>query len=211
MKHIKVEQGTIEWHEARYRKIGGSTSKGLFVKSDTLLIDLVSQFLEEFEESDGFTSDAMERGNELEPFALEELKKYTGLDFINWGWLQCEEIPLLGISPDGMTKDQKNSCEIKCPQRKKHTQTILSDDIPSDNLHQCLHYFTVNPKLENHYFASFRPECDVKPLFVKKLTRDSVITFGAKSNTIAEWVKVSKAHAIALQEEINKTIESLKF
>lgn len=50
MKHIDVIQGTIEWHEARYRKIGGSTSKGLFVKSDTLMIDLVGQFLEDYED-----------------------------------------------------------------------------------------------------------------------------------------------------------------
>lgn len=215
MKRINVQQGTIEWHEARYRKIGGSTSKGLFVNSDTLLIEMLGQFIEDFDHEDGFISDAMERGNELEPYAIEELNKYTGLEFNSVGWLQCEEIPLLGISPDGITDDNKFSCETKCPQRKKHTETIIADEIPLDHLHQCLHYFTVNPELEKHYFVSFRPENTIKPLFVKELTRDSIINLGTKAKpvnkSIYEWVAIAKGKAIELQLKIDKTIKQLEF
>ena len=60
MKRIEVQQGTIEWHECRFRKIGGSTSKQLFVKSDTLKIDLVGRMLEDFEDEDSYTSADME-------------------------------------------------------------------------------------------------------------------------------------------------------
>ena len=215
MKRIEIEQGTIEWFEARYRKIGGSTSKGLFVKGDTLMLEMLGQHLEEFEPEDGFTSADMARGTELEPYALEELKKYTGIEFKSAGWLQCEEIPLLGISPDGITDDDLYSCEIKCPARKRHTETIVNDAIPLDNLHQCLHYFTVNPKLEKHYFVSFRPENDIKPLFVKELTRDSVINLGTKAKpvekTIFEWVAIAKGKAIELQLRIDEEIEKLEF
>lgn len=210
-----IEQGTIEWHEARYRKIGGSTSKGLFVKGDTLMIDLLGQFLEDFEHEDGFVSDAMERGNELEEYAVRALNEYTGLQFNATGWLQCEEIPLLGISPDGITEDNLYSCETKCPGRKKHTETILSNEIPLDYLHQCLHYFTVNPYLEKHFFVSFRPENTVKSLFVKELTRESEINLGTKARpvikTVSEWVEIAKEKAIALQERIDSKIKELEF
>ena len=215
MKRIEVQQGTIEWHECRFRKIGGSTSKQLFVKSDTLKIDLVGRMLEDFEDEDSYTSADMDRGNELEPNARKELNKYTSLEFKEVGWLQCEEIPLLGISPDGITDDNKISCEIKCPGRKKHTETILLDAIPLDNLHQCLHYFTINPDLEIHFFASFRPENKIKPLFVKRITRQTEINLGTKSRpvlkTVQEWVLIAKEKAKLLQIEVDKSIEQLQF
>jgi len=157
----------------------------------------------------------MARGNLLEPFAVDELNKYTGLEFNDAGWLQCEEIPLLGISPDGITNDNKFSCEIKCPARKKHTETILKDAIPLDNLHQCLHYFVINPELEKHYFASYRPENKIKPLFVKELTNDSIINLGTIKKpqllTIKEWVEIAKQHAKELQISIDESIKQLEF
>ncbi|MEG7750696.1 YqaJ viral recombinase family protein, partial [Listeria monocytogenes] len=74
-----------------------------------------SQREEDFEfEADTFESDAMQRGNDLEPFAREYLNKYTGLEFKQTGWLQSEENELLGISPDGITDCNRFSCEIKC-------------------------------------------------------------------------------------------------
>ena len=175
MKIINVKQGTPEWHETRYRKIGGTLSSGLFKKTDTLKLSLLGQFLEEFEDVDNYISADMERGNELEPYALKEAIKYTGLNFINAGWLQCEEISILGISPDGITADQKHAVEIKCPASKKHIETILNGGIPLDNIHQCLHYFTINPKLESLTFVSFRPENKLKPLYCNTITRDSEI------------------------------------
>ena len=44
-----IVQGTAEWHQVRYGKIGGSLCKGLFVKSDTLLIEILSKLTEDFE------------------------------------------------------------------------------------------------------------------------------------------------------------------
>jgi len=210
-----LKQGTQEWHETRYRKIGGSTSKSLFIKSDTLKIDLIGQFLEDFEDVDNFTSADMDRGNELEPYAVIELNKYTGLEFKDAGWLQSKEISLIGISPDGITDDDFYSCEIKCPGRNKHTKTMLLNEIPLDNIHQCLHYFTINPKLKKHFFASFRPENKIKPLFVKTMERDTLINLGTEKRpvlkTVDEWVEISKENARQLQIDIDSDIESLQF
>lgn len=215
MKIINVKQGTPEWHETRYRKVGGTLSKGLFTKGDTLKLDLLGQFLEDFEEIDNYISADMERGNELEPYALKEAIKYTGLKFINAGWLQCEEISILGISPDGITADQKHAVEIKCPASKKHIETILNGGIPLDNIHQCIHYFTINPKLESLTFVSFRPENKIKPLYCETITRDSEINLGTKARpvimTVNNAVEVAKAKAIELENEIKESIKQLEF
>lgn len=204
-----IVQGTEEWHKIRYGKIGGSTSAGLQVKSTTLLDDILSQRLEPFSLDDdgGFENAAMRRGNELEPAARKEMSAYTGIEFLECGWLQCEDIPLFGISPDGITKDFKTECEIKCPSAKKHTTTVREGIIPLDHTNQILHSFTVNPHLKKKFFGSFRPESEV-PLFVVEVTRNSALDLGTKAKpnvkTISEWVKEFKGLGMSLEAELQK-------
>lgn len=192
----EIEQGSEEWHAIKWGKIGGTLSKGLFVKSDTLLIEILSQLLESFDFIESFTSDAMDRGNELEPEAREYLNQYTGLKFEQYGWLQSEENELLGISPDGMTSDETKACEIKCFGRKKHLEVLLSQEIPLDYISQCIHYFTVNPKLEKLYFIAYRPEAPKH--FIKELTRESILNFGTKAKTNS--LTIQTASELALKE-----------
>jgi predicted phage-related endonuclease len=209
----EIEQGSFEWFQMKWGKIGGTLSKGLFVKSDTLLIEILSQRIEEFEPEESFTSDAMQRGNDLEPFAVEYLEQYTGVKFNKTGWLQCEENELLGISPDGISDDETLGCEVKCFGRKKHTEVLISQEIPSDNIHQVLHYFTVNPKLKKLYFIAFRPESTGH--FIKEIERSTEIDLGTKSKpkvkTVQEWVEIALIEAHLLLEEIKIQEEKLKF
>jgi putative phage-type endonuclease len=209
-----IIQGTHEWHECRWGKIGGSIAKGLFIKSDTLMLDVLAEYSEQYQFSDSYSSPAMERGNELEPEARYALEQYTGITFHSVGWLQSVDIPLLGISPDGLTEDETIACELKCPSSKKHIVTCLEDEIPLDYIHQCVHYFTVNPKLEKLYFVSYRPEA-IKPLFVKILLRTDSVNLGTKSKpvikTVQEWVEIAKAEAIEINKQINEAINKLSF
>lgn len=208
-----IEQGSLEWLELKWAKIGGTLAKGLLIKSDTLFLDILSQSLEEFEPNDGFTNDAMERGTELEPFAVEYVEKYSGLKFVHTGWLQSERNKLIGISPDGITEDETIAVETKCFGRKKHTSIILLNEIPLENIPQAIHYFTVNDKLTKLYWCSFRTE-SVKN-FVKELTLESEVNVGTKSKpkimTIKEARDYSLKSANELDIRIDKTIEELKF
>lgn len=211
----EIIQLTEDWHRIKWGKIGGTRASGLFVKSDNLLLELLSEITEEFTlDDDGFVSAAMLRGQDLEQLALEEVIKYTGINFESVGWLEREDNHLLGISPDGLSECERFSCEIKCPESKKHIKTILLNDVPDDNIDQCVHYFTVNDKLEAHYFVSFRPEA-IKKIFVKKLTRDSFVNIGTKSKpvikSIRELVLMAKTEADNLYNEIKKKIEILQF
>ena len=213
--HFNITQGRDEWHKIRYGKIGGSRSKGLFVKSDTLFFDVLSELTEPYEtDFDEYISDDMLRGMELEPQGRIELSEYTNLPFVECGWLQCEEIPLLGISPDGITTNLLYSCEIKCPEAKRHIQTCYENKTPLGNLHQCLHYFTVNPNLKEHYFCSYRPE-SIKKIFVEKFDLFTEINLGTKAKpvikTIAEWRQTAKIEAVLLQNQLFDAIKKLQF
>ena len=120
---------------------------------------------------------------------------------------------MLGISPDGMIEDLTVACETKCFARKKHTEILLTREIPLDNIHQVVHYFTVNPKLESLYFCAFRPESVSS--FIKRLTLNSQVNIGTKAKprmfTIQEVRDLSLIAADELLSKISKEKESLNF
>jgi len=206
MKIHNVEQRTYEWHLLKRGVIGGTLAKGLFTDSDTLLNDLISQQLEDFNEEDSYISFDMQRGIDLEPIARQELSKELFIEFEEVGFITHDEIEILGISPDGITKDGTIQCEIKCPASKKHTQTIRNNDIPSDNIHQVLHAFLVNEKLDKLIFASYRPENNLKPLWHKEVTRQTAINLGTKARpqikTVTEWCIIGLANAKQINKEL---------
>lgn len=207
IKFENVEQQTLEWFELKWGKIGGTDSKSLLTgKYETLFYRLLQERLEEFEPSEGFSNEAMERGNELEPFAREYLSNYLGVEFKEYGWLQSSSNELIGISPDGLTEDETISCEIKCLGGKAHYSILINDEIPLDKIAQCIHYFTINPKLEKHYFLAFRPEAPKH--FIKELNRESLVNIGTDSKkvlkTIKECVDLSNKNAEKLLNELKE-------
>ncbi len=215
--HFGIEQRSIEWFEIKHGKIGGTRAKELFVKTDTLFYKLLAETVEPFDEDemeDGYKSDAMERGSIYEPQAVAELEKYSGFKFLNCGWIQSDNA-LLGISPDGITADFKVQAEVKCPQAIAHLKMVVADEIPLEYINQCVHAFAVNPILETLYFASYRPECKIKPLFVKTLTRESLVNNGTIAKpvmvSVSDLVRVSEREANFMQEKITETINKLNF
>ena len=203
-KYTEFEQKSLEWHEIKWGKIGGSASAGLLKPTEKLFIKILSQQNEEFEPENEWSNDATERGNELEPFAREYLESYYGVKFEVPAWIQCEENRLLGISPDGLTKDNRIGCETKCYGRDKHWEILVKNEIPYDNVPQLVHYFTVIPDLESLYFICFRPESDRH--FIKELTRDTLVNIGTNAKpvmkSISEAVTIAKANAKILLDRI---------
>lgn len=209
-----VIQCSPEWFELKYGKVGGSTSKGLFVPSDTLLLEILAENTEPFVmEDDGYVSKDMQRGNDLEPIGIRRVGEFAGVKFERYGWLLSDECPIIGVSPDGITEDLKVSCEVKCPAAKKHISTVFAKEIPADNIHQSLHYFTVNPILERHYFGTFRPESNY-PLWVKCLTRDSLIDLGTKAKPnvkmVGNWVDIALHNALELEANLGLALKQLE-
>ena len=81
--HKEIEQLTDDWFKIKHGKIGGTLAHGLYVNSDTLFFDLLGQNCEDYvPNEDDYISQAMERGNFLEPMARQYLSKYVGVEFI---------------------------------------------------------------------------------------------------------------------------------
>jgi len=208
-----IEQGSDQWHQERYGKISGTNSKGLFVDSDTILNSLIACKMEDFKlEPPGFQNDAMIRGNELEPFGRMELSRKIKVKLIQAGWIQSD-LDIMGISPDSITECETIACELKCPGRDVHIATIRANDIPLGHIHQCLHYFTVNTKLKELHFASFRPECKIR-LFHKVLTPESQINLGTKAkpvmNTVQFFAEKARNEAKRIEELVNNELKTLQ-
>jgi hypothetical protein len=214
MKIHNVEQRTQDWFMLKKGVIGGTLAKGLFVKSDTLLNDLISQMIEDFDDEEGYVSFDMQRGIDLEPIAREELSREVFVKFNEVGFITHDTIKILGISPDGLNEDGTIQCEIKSPASKKHTQTIRQDEIPSDNIHQVLHAFVVNEKLEKNIFCSYRPENNICPLWYKVVTRDTEIDLGTKAKpnikTVQEWVDIALTEAELLDSQVDAELKRLE-
>lgn len=209
-----IIQGTPEWLECKWAKVGGTRSKGLFTKGDTLYLEMLAEYTEQYIYEESYISKDMERGNELEPQAIFEMMEYTGVQVQSVGWLQSVKCPIIGISPDAISEDETVCFEVKCPGAKKHVENCLSQDVPLDYIHQCVHYFTVNTKLETLYFGSYRPEA-LKKLKVWSLTRDSLVNLGTNAKpiikTISEWTEIAFTEAELLNKRLNQGVELLGF
>jgi hypothetical protein len=210
--HFGIEQGSADWFEIKWGKIGGTRSSGLFDDkiNEALVLEILSEQIEPFELEESYTSYDMLRGQELEPVARGIIARDTFTDFHECGWIESSEFSFTGISPDGVTTDGIVQCEIKCPARKKHTATIRANQIPSDNIKQCLHAFVVNEKLEKLIFCSYRPESPV-PVFTKELTPLSLVDLGTKAKpvvkSVREWVEVAKSNLRLIQSVIEQEKE----
>lgn len=214
MINYETQQKSEEWHSLRVGKVGGSTSHQLHVKSDTLLEQLLGEICEPFFHEETFVSDAMQRGNDLEPLAIEAVGEYVGKEFKSCGWIQSDECGIIGASPDGITEDETTIVEVKCPSAKAHIGYIRNGVIPTDYIDQVCHYFAVLPTLQQVHFASYRPEC-IKPLFVVTVTPDTEVNVGTKSRpvitTVREYAATKVTLAIELEKQINNEYLKLTF
>lgn len=214
MRVFSVEQRTEEWHRLRYGKIGGTGSKSLHVKGKTQLYELVACRMEEFKLEESGTGKAAQDGIDKEPEAFKAACRYAKKKFLEVGWIESEEYPLLGYSPDGITKNLKDGLEIKSPTAKVHVKYQDLDEVPPEYTDQIAHAFTVNDKLERMHFMSFRPESKV-PLFMKVVNRKSELNFGTearpKMDTIDSMVKLKKELTKELETQITETITKISF
>lgn len=210
-----IEQGTYEWHEIRYGKIGGTLASSILVKTDTLLNDLISCRLESFEyQDDEYKSNSMELGSFMEVEAINKVSEKHGVKFNACGWLNSSEFDYVGTSPDGISDCETIQAEVKCPQRKNHTKYIREEIVPLEYVDQVTHAFLVNEKLEKVIFASYRPE-SIIPLFSIVVTRESVLNYGTektpKMHTVSEQIESLKIALKYLFDKVDSEVKRLTF
>lgn len=141
--HDNIEQGSDDWLAIRCGKLTASEIKLILTptlksaandKSRAHVMEITSQRISQYVEPT-YISDDMLRGHEAEVFAREHYEREYGpvqqVGFITndkWGFT-------LGYSPDGLVGDD-GLWECKGPRQKRHVETILTGEVPVDNMLQ---------------------------------------------------------------------------
>lgn len=169
-----VDQGSFEWFELRNGKVTSSRLPRVFKSEYLSLIDeLIAEQLTGTWEDGSFVSDAMQRGIDLEPIALQEYERMYNVETIRGGFIQSSAMPLLGYSPDGRV-GEIGGVEVKCPSSKKHIQYLRQQQVPNDYKWQVYISFLINPKLEWYDFMSYDPRVAQKPVFIIRTKREEI-------------------------------------
>jgi hypothetical protein len=183
MEIIDIEQGSGEWLKLRYGIATASefsnmvTSKG---KRSTSLkkyaLKLASELLvDEIEEP--FTNASMERGTELEPYAIEAYTEHTLTNVDSVGFMMCDGY---GCSPDGIIGDD-GLIEVKCPNQATHIEYLYNNKLPTKYVQQVQGCLFVSGRTWCD-FISFNPNFkDGYKLFITRVYRDEAFIKELKS------------------------------
>jgi putative phage-type endonuclease len=149
MKIVNLKQGTKSWLDWRRTKITASDSGIIlemspFKKPDQLLNEKLKGF-------ETVANCYMRRGLELEPVALRQFEKETGLTLFPCVGVH-DEIEWMGASFDGMTIEGDAIVEIKAPGKKDHF-AALNGIIPDKYKAQLNHQMVVADVQEMFYFS----------------------------------------------------------
>lgn len=169
-----VEQGSEAWFDLRCGRItaskfatlmSGESTKGYTDLLHETAGQIVSRTMEE-----SYSNSIMERGIELEPEARMFYEDIKDVDAEEVGFVTNELIlpEYVGVSPDGMIREENGGLEIKCPLTKTHVRYLLGDRLPNEYKWQVQGQMFV---MEADYvdFMSYYP--NMRP-FIKRILPD---------------------------------------
>lgn len=136
---LTMLQRSDEWFEAR-RGILTASMVGAWIMSEktqrdkdareTAICRLIANEANAWEPKQ-FETDAMRRGTELEPQAVEAFEKATGKIVAQVGF--CRSIHgRFGCSPDGLIYSDGTGLEGKVPEPRKHIEYRRAGELPSE-------------------------------------------------------------------------------
>lgn len=170
-----LEQRTEEWNQLRRGSIGGSSVKKAHAKNNFPYAYEVAGERLSTQVKDNFTSEATQRGTDLEPVCIAEFEAITGLKITTVGLVKNKEWKGCHLSPDGLIYEGETptgAIEMKCPDSKTHIEYIFTNKVPAVYRQQICHNFTMIPSLEKIYFISFDPRVESRPIHIIEVTRE---------------------------------------
>lgn len=137
-----MEQRTDEWFSARLGCVTASrtadvmakTKSGYSASRSNYMAQLITERLTG-QQTEGFSSAAMQWGTDTEPQARMAYELMTGETVQETGFVLHPSIKFFGASPDGLVGSD-GLLEIKCPNTSTHIDTLLADKVPSKYLTQ---------------------------------------------------------------------------
>lgn len=145
MKHLQLQQGSVEWLEARTRVVTASeldcliTPKGDLRTGEMPKTYLARKLAEWWIGGplQDFGGGVREQGSLLE----EEARAGLAIELdreIKTAGLLMNDAETIGASPDGLFDDDTGEgVEIKCPQPVNHVKWLLAGTLPDEHRLQC--------------------------------------------------------------------------
>lgn len=208
-----VQQRTPEWEALRVGRVGGSDAISLTTdaRMKTAIFRTVAELMTGTTEDTGYVSEAMQRGIDLEPYALEAYEKETFSDIELVGYLTNDNYQLLGLSPDGLMLYQKGAIEVKCPTPKKHAEVVIGNKVPAEWRPQVAHYFLMIPNLKWVDFVSYCPEFRAVKMKVIRCHREDKEWSSEIARLVVGYAKFENKVKKGLKEfGLDKDLEIIK-
>jgi putative phage-type endonuclease len=147
-----------------------------------------------------FETDAMKRGTEFEPLAVESFEKSTGKKITDVGFCRSKH-GRFGCSPDGLILEDGTGFEGKVPEPKKHIQYRRAGELPSEYHWQVQMSMAVTGA-RAWWFQAFNPGLAPFRILVHRssetddllaaLTRFSVQVDAALREEAEAWIEAEK-------------------
>jgi len=145
-----------------------TTAGKLSTSRDGLINQLIAENLLQ-KPTETFKSDAMQRGNDLEPEARALAELMLGVDIEEYGLIKMDDYEI-GCSSDGLWDD--TGIEIKCPNASTHIAYLRKGKLPTIYTQQVQGTMLVLD-LSEYWFLSYHP--DLEPLLIKVKRDDKLL------------------------------------
>jgi len=175
MRISQAIQGTTDWLIERIGVVTASNFSKVFTtagKLSTSRDGLINQLIAENllqKPTETFKSDAMQRGNDLEPEARALAELMLGVDIEEYGLIKMDDYEI-GCSSDGLWDD--TGIEIKCPNASTHISYLRKGKLPTIYTQQVQGTMLVLD-LSEYWFLSYHP--DLEPLLIKVKRDDKLL------------------------------------
>jgi len=199
-----MEQRSEEWHQARLGKVTASnlsnvmatTKSGESSYRKNYRHQLVTERLTG-KRTEIYINQAMQHGIDTEDEARDfYVFKYADVEEI--GFVDHPTIDMAGASPDGLVGDD-GLIEIKCRQPQNHTETLITNKIPSNYKLQMLWQLACMPNRKWVDYVSYCPSFPENlKMVVIRLERDD------------EQIKLLEESVIQFLTEVEDTIKFIK-
>jgi putative phage-type endonuclease len=197
-----MEQRSEEWFKARLGKVTASRVADILAKIKSgesasrrnYKIQLVSERLTG-EKQETYINQAMQDGIDREFYARERYVQQFG-EVEEVGFIQHPTLEA-GASPDGMVGED-GIIEIKCPMGTTHTETLMSQDVPSKYM----------PQIQFQLLCTGRKWCDFvsyNPMFPEHLQ-----VFVKRVEADADYQKELEIEVKQFLSEVDDVINRLK-
>jgi len=167
------EQRSTEWFEIRRGKLSMSRAKDLLTAGKgktraSYLREVAAEILAPGFEKDHFSNIHMQRGTELETFAVAAYEMETRKRVEHCGFVLADN-KNIGCSPDGLTKN--GGIEIKSPIPTNHLRYLDRHAVAVEHEQQMQGCMWVCER-DTWDFVSFCPWVEAAPMIIHQFKRD---------------------------------------